>query len=361
MKCRYCTAEIPDSSSVCEYCGAALTDTVASQWGFDTSSGPINEYGNNNVQQNFGQTNGTQYGATYGQPSNTQTTTQHYYNQNGNSNIVEELVDAYIGKNVASIRGGGFSVPTFFLGIFYMLYRKMWLFAACWFAITLISCIFLGTYSGAIQLIVGIVASIKFNEWYVNHAREQVTKIREEHITRSTGELKAMCSKKGGTSIVAPLIYGLIIFVIVFGLAIAAFIFVMNGNNNISYHDTSSDTSVSSTFTKGNFGGKFTSVPKPNLDSTWIEEKGFEYSFDSIDLNHFDVYFRNKNSDVITPKFNEYKKILENNGFKYYGNNYESDVYIKGDTVVTMYEGYKYFHVKLESGSGSGADEYKLD
>lgn len=157
----------------------------------------VNNYQENNNQQsmmnngvNNYQTNGINNQYNYGN--------QNVYND-------EELVDAYIGNNADKIRKGGFSGYTFLFGFFYTLYRKMWLLTVIWYLGALMVLLFLPSFS-ALTYVINLFICIKFNDLYLKNVRENVNKIKIENSEKSYEELKQICAKKGGTSIVAVII-----------------------------------------------------------------------------------------------------------------------------------------------------------
>ena len=98
------------------------------------------------------------------------------------------------------MRSCGFSVCTFFFGIPYVLYRKMWLLGLLWYVINLIVSLFLPSFEGLITFVIGIIVSIQFKSWYMIHAKEKVEKIKRENPGKSQEQLLAICKKKGGPS-----------------------------------------------------------------------------------------------------------------------------------------------------------------
>ncbi len=166
---------------------------------------------------------------------------QVVYNQNMNMSD-EILVDAYIGKNADKLKNGGFSANVFFLGILYVLYRKMWTLGILWFVANMIVSMFLPTFSYIITLIANITISIKFKNMYLQHVREKVATIKAENQGLPQEQLMLICSKKGGTTL-----WPVIVYIVVIGLIfMLAFIGIMstiedseekaNGYND-SYYD----------------------------------------------------------------------------------------------------------------------------
>lgn len=145
-----------------------------------------------------------------------------FVNGGTTTNPDTELVDAYIGKNVEAIRKQDFSWATFFWGVYYAIYRKMWLLAVLWFVIIFILVLFLPSLSSFVGLVLNIIVCIKFKEWYVKHAEENVQKIKNNNPHMNHEQLLEVCRRKGGTSVIA-----LIIFVLLFIVFIVAVVFVV--------------------------------------------------------------------------------------------------------------------------------------
>lgn len=132
-----------------------------------------------------------------------------------NTNQLDDyLIDVYIGKNQEKLKEDNFSINTFFLGIYYILYRKMWLLAVLYIMVIMISAIFLPTFYNTINFVVGIIISFKFKKMYIKQVREKVELIKKENSFTNKEELIEICTKKGGTSILAPILYILLILVL---------------------------------------------------------------------------------------------------------------------------------------------------
>lgn len=145
----------------------------------------------------------------YGQPVNN--------NYSQQSSVDEGLVNAFIGNNVQAIRAGGFSWCSFFFGMLYFLYRKMWMLSLVVFLLQFIANLFLPLFSFIISIVVNIVVAIYFKKWYVKHAEDKVAVIKHENNWASPEQLTAICTKKGGTTIV-PVILILVVYVLLFAL-----------------------------------------------------------------------------------------------------------------------------------------------
>ena len=140
----------------------------------------------------------------------------------------EVLVDAYIGKNIEELRKGNFSWCTFFFDVFYVFYRKMWLFGILYllsylvvFALLIVLIVILVKQTNEITFIqnyvkyyfiiyggisltslaLRLIFSFKFKKSYLKHATKKVEQIKIRNMGKTNEEIKKACSKKGGTSI----------------------------------------------------------------------------------------------------------------------------------------------------------------
>lgn len=128
--------------------------------------------------------------------------------------IDEELLDAYIGKNINEIKNKSFSWCTFFFNSIYLLYRKMWLYGFGLLFGVLILDFFLPYIGGLATVGAIILFSIKFKEWYIKDAIEKIEQIKISNPGKTKEELKELCRKKGGTTIIPVIVYIVIIILI---------------------------------------------------------------------------------------------------------------------------------------------------
>lgn len=135
-----------------------------------------------------------------------------------NNNVIDDetLIDAYIGNNSDKLRTGTFSWCTFFLGIFYLVYRRMWLFALIVYIISIMIDNFVK--SELLNIIIGIVVAIVeaaiFKNIYVSKVRKKVEKIKKENQDKSPEQLVNICSLRGGPSILYTLILIILLLII---------------------------------------------------------------------------------------------------------------------------------------------------
>ncbi len=124
--------------------------------------------------------------------------------QKDNSSFEDEiLINTYIGKNADKLKDGQFSFCSLFFGLLYVVYRKMWYLATIWVLINIFSSMFLSSLSGIITLAFNVFVAIKFKNLYIKHVKEKVSLIKAKNPGATKEQLIAICSKKGGTSIIA--------------------------------------------------------------------------------------------------------------------------------------------------------------
>ena len=140
-------------------------------------------------------------------------------NTNFNNKFDEELINAYIGKNVKSLKKGDFSPNAFLFGIYYIFYRKMWLVGIAWTAAILVTSFLIGDLSNSVGSIIRIVISVymgvQFKKMYLKHVINEVDKIKEENPGKTKEELISICTEKGGTTFTPIIIICIILFVMV--------------------------------------------------------------------------------------------------------------------------------------------------
>lgn len=141
-------------------------------------------------------------------------------NQDKSSNSTEyeqQLIDAYIGKNANKLKNGSFSFMTFLLGVFYVLYRKMWLLGIIWYTLNLGISLFVPLVAIYFQIVLNLIISIQFKRLYRRHVNSSVAKLKLQNPGKSKEELRTICQKKGGTTILP-------IFLFIIGYVLLLFI-----------------------------------------------------------------------------------------------------------------------------------------
>lgn len=171
MYCPKCNKEVTDGSVFCNTCGSRLTNNTS----FST-------------------------------------------NQNSNTNSVidiQSLTKAYIGSQYETMRTTEFSIWYLLFGVFYALYRKMYLMGISLIGLASILLWYDPKLCLIVMVIVNIVISIRFNSIYVKHVDQVVENIRKNnHLARE--ELLRVCRCQGGANIIYPIIALIGIFTLSF-------------------------------------------------------------------------------------------------------------------------------------------------
>ena len=179
MYCPKCGSKLDESAKFCKNCGENLDDKHKEQFEYD--------YSHTNITD-------------------------------------DDLKKAYIGNNYEKLEKGRFSLPTLFLGIYYLLYRKMWLYSLLWLIITVLSTIGIYVYKISylflLPMIYIILLSALFTNLYSKKVDKEIMKIKKNNSDKSNEELLVICKKKGGVSV------GAVVTVII--LIISTLIVVMS-------------------------------------------------------------------------------------------------------------------------------------
>ncbi len=188
---------------------------------FMQNSQPVNAVNNNPAPQtsNSYSINDNFAGKSNNQAPNSFQTTTSNVQQISNSNIMpeqninqisqpqlnnttlsneEELLKAFIGANYDKITTKKFNFAGFFFSVFYMFYRKMFLYGLLLSIILIISSI---ARAFVIYIVFSIVLGLFVNKIYLSYAKKKIAKIKCQNPQKNIDELKKICSEKGGTSI----------------------------------------------------------------------------------------------------------------------------------------------------------------
>ena len=111
----------------------------------------------------------------------------------------EDLLVAYVGKNFNKLASRPFNFAAFFFGSIYLCYRKKFTYALILLVITTVLCRFLTPLLVTIGS--AIIVGILFNRLYINDAKKYVEDLKKRNSTKTNSELKEICKKNGGTSI----------------------------------------------------------------------------------------------------------------------------------------------------------------
>lgn len=197
MRCPSCNSLIADDINFCNYCGENLHKE--------------------NVQNNTIVNN------------NVQTFT---------SNVKEEYLSAYIGKNYDTIKQKGFNVFAFFLTHYYLLYRKQSKYFWMLVGISFFT-LFFGGIGSIVSFIIPIFAGIKFNEMYIQEAEKDIQLIVNTNKGKTDEEIIELCKQKGGTSPVGPVI--LVIIQVIFMITAFIAIILLISTGTYTETDSSND------------------------------------------------------------------------------------------------------------------------
>lgn len=131
-------------------------------------------------------------------------------------------LETFIDKNSSKILSRRFSIPSFFLGSLYYLYRKMYLLAILFIALSFaysmgiyyipedyklyISLIYL-----VFSILMNIGIALKFNSIYINYANKKINKIKNKYKDKSRFEVMERIKYSGSTNLLAPALAVLLI------------------------------------------------------------------------------------------------------------------------------------------------------
>ena len=142
----------------------------------------------------------------------------------------DDLLAAYVGNNYPKIGGKPFNFAAMFFNILYLLYRKQYLYAILYYVIYL-GLIFIGINYIIVIICLSVLLGVGFNTIYIKKAKAQIELIKRKNNNRPLYEIKQICEKKGGTSIIAltiGLVIQSIIVVLSFMTILASFSLLYN-------------------------------------------------------------------------------------------------------------------------------------
>ena len=138
---------------------------------------------------------------------------EYNYSYNYSNISDEDLKNAYIGNNSDKIIEGKFSVPAFFFGAYYLLFRKMWLYGISWIVLIIAGEIFIPDYVSFISLALAIIMGITFNRMYLQTIDQKIDKLKQLNMDKNKQELLKICKQKGGTSVGGVILSMIVIFI----------------------------------------------------------------------------------------------------------------------------------------------------
>ena len=221
-----------------------------------------------------------------------------YKNQTStNTNFTndEELLKAFIGSNYEKITNRQFNFAGFFFTMFYMFYRKMFLYSVLLFLVNLVV---LNVINNLIVILVfNIVVGLFVNKLYIYYANKKIAKIKFQNSEKDVNELKEICATKGGTSVgniflgfVAELSIAFIVLIVMFVAGIGGMIEnLFNPNNE---NNTIRDNEININEINDNIDN-FTST----ADAILIEDviiSGYTYAGDDLEYLKYNKAFVKK-------------------------------------------------------------------
>ena len=189
----------------------------------------------NTMQNDFNQNLNTNFAQNDFNQAQNQNPMQQDFNQNDmqyGSSTDEEFIKAWMG-NLYAKANSKFSIPTFFFGGYYFVFRKMYLSGLLMILVNLIlsslPLLLLNTVtlvaSPILLILLNIGYGFAFYPLYKKYVKAQLQKIKAQSPTPN--ELLNVASKKGGTSIgiaIVSVIVSSIVATLIFSLQMASFI-----------------------------------------------------------------------------------------------------------------------------------------
>lgn len=198
MNCQKCNNPIELNDKFCRNCGEAVKNEHSDQFNY-----------------NYNYSNQT--APSYDMNANHQTQYAYSYNYSTSETSEDDIyVQSYVGQNYNKLKNTKFSIPAFFLGPTYLLYRKVWGYAILYIIINIITTFILPELEMPIELAINLFLGFNFSKLYMKKARTDVEKIKNENLDKTTQQLIELCRKKGGTSIIAPILAFFGIYIIIF-------------------------------------------------------------------------------------------------------------------------------------------------
>ena len=230
MKCIKCGAYVYSTDKFCRNCGKTLRESDC-KYGdnitnskYDSSSCHEKQY---NYSYNYSNKTEPSYNinATHAEQYNytekySYDSGKYAYISNYTTSGDDKYIQAYVGNNYKIIKNQKFSIPALFFGIYYLLYRKVWGHAFLLLLINIAATILLNEdLAGIVGMILNIYIGLKFSEIYMKKVENNVERIKQENLDKTTEELLAICKKKGGSSFT-----GIIVFVAAWVIGIIALV-----------------------------------------------------------------------------------------------------------------------------------------
>ena len=119
---------------------------------------------------------------------------------------VPSMVQSYVGDSYDKIRATNFSIWYFLFGIYYAIYRKMYVFSAIYLAVYIILLYTMPKFCLILSAVINIVISLIFNNIYLKSVESKVEKIRKNNSGLNRADLLKTCKYAGGVNYLPSLL-----------------------------------------------------------------------------------------------------------------------------------------------------------
>jgi len=119
---------------------------------------------------------------------------------------VPSMVKSYVGDSYDNIRAVNFSIWYFLFGVYYAIYRKMYLFSAIYLAFNILLLYVNFKFCIILFGILNIVISLIFNNMYLLSVEKKVQKIRKRNSGLNRADLLNVCKYAGGVNYLPSLL-----------------------------------------------------------------------------------------------------------------------------------------------------------
>ncbi len=134
-----------------------------------------------------------------------------------NDKLNEKLFLEYVGEKYEKIKNKKFSIPSLFFSWLYIAYRKFYSLLIVYVILDRIYSTLLSTVLKQKPILViclfipNIILAFVFNKLYLNNVKKKVNEIGNANPDASESELKNICSKKGGVSIISLILAAVVV------------------------------------------------------------------------------------------------------------------------------------------------------
>lgn len=185
MFCLRCGTKVEDNQEFCPHCGANIKEELKN-YNYPINNEPAKEPPTHEQQYN--------YSLNYSFKGQNNTTNK--FNPKD-----EEYLKAFIGPKYDKIKNTTFSFPMFFLGPFYLFYRKMYMAGLIYILSTILLFILSPFF-----FIVAIILGFSFKFIYIRFAIKKVNKLLMQYKDLDHESKIEECKRAGGTNLFLPII-----------------------------------------------------------------------------------------------------------------------------------------------------------